>query len=224
MIALVVQPGVEFGDDTVHAYDRSKARALKEAIESVPGVVYEAHSTDYQTAGALRRLVEDHFAILKVGPALTFAFREAVFALANLEEEWLGGRGVALSVIREVLERAMLARPEHWRKYYHGDEAALRVARAFSFSDRVRYYWPVPEVQEALARLLANLTQRPAPLTLLSQYLPWALDAVRSGAQPNEPRALIRMRIREVTGAYAQACRRASGGPAPGRARAEVCD
>ncbi len=224
VIALVVQPGVEFGDDTVHAYDRSKARALKEAIESVPGVVYEAHSTDYQTTGALRRLVEDHFAILKVGPALTFAFREAVFALANLEEEWLGGRGVALSVIREVLERAMLARPEHWRKYYHGDEAALRVARAFSFSDRVRYYWPVPEVQEALARLLANLTQRPAPLTLLSQYLPWALEAVRSGAQPNEPRALIRMRIREVTGAYAQACRRASGEPAPGRASAEVCD
>src|SRR5207247_1423881 len=82
-----------FGDGTVQSSDRSKARALKEAIESVPGVVYEAHSTDYQTTGALRRLVEDHFAILKVGPALTFAFREAVFALANLEEEWLGGRG-----------------------------------------------------------------------------------------------------------------------------------
>ena len=224
VIALVVQPGVEFGDDTVHAYDRDKARALKQEIESVPGVVYEAHSTDYQTTGALRRLVEDHFAILKVGPALTFAFREAVFALALVEEDWLGGRGATLSVIREVLERAMLARPEHWRKYYHGDEAALRLARAYSFSDRSRYYWPVPEVQEALARLVANLLQRPAPLTLLSQHLPWALEAVRSGVLPNDPRALIRLRIREVTAAYAQACRRAFREPVRGRARAEECD
>ena len=224
VIALVVQSGVEFGDDTVHAYDRDKARALKEAIEGVAGVVYEAHSTDYQTPGALRRLVEDHFAILKVGPALTFAFREAVFALAQLEEDWLGGRGATLSMMREVLERAMLARPEHWRKYYHGDEADLRLARAFSFSDRVRYYWPVPEVREALGRLVANLLQRPAPLTLLSQHLPWALEAVRSGVLPNDPRALIRLRIREVTAAYAQACRRAPRESARGRASAEECD
>jgi D-tagatose-1,6-bisphosphate aldolase subunit GatZ/KbaZ len=118
----------------------------------------------------------------------------------------------------------MLARPEHWRKYYHGDEAALRLARAYSFSDRSRYYWPVPEVQEALARLVANLLQRPAPLTLLSQHLPWALEAVRSGVLPNDPRALIRLRIREVTAAYAQACRRAFREPVRGRARAEECD
>ena len=108
---------------------------------------------------------------------------------------------------------------------YHSRAAAGSPAfHDFSFSDRVRYYWPVPEVQEALARLLANLTQRPAPLALMSQYLPWALEAVHSGAQPNEPRALIRLRIREVTRAYAHACRGASGEPALGRGRAEVCD
>lgn len=117
-----------------------------------------------------------------------------------------GGAGTALSGIRAALERAMLARPGHWEKYYRGDEAARRLRRAFSFSDRIRYYWPVPEVQEALSRLLANLTGQEAPLTLLSQYLPWAFEAVRSGAVPNEPRALVRLRIREVTEAYARAC------------------
>lgn len=221
VIALVVQPGVEFGDETIHAYDRAKARALKQAIEAVPGVVFEAHSTDYQTPEALRRLVEDHFAVLKVGPALTFALREAVFALALLEEDWLAGRAV-LSGIRAALEQAMLARPGHWSRYYRGDEAALRMRRAFSFSDRVRYYWTVKEVQEAVARLLANLTAAPAPITLLSQYLPWAFEAVRSGAVPNEPRALVRFRIRKVTEAYGRACRPRD--PSPGGASAETCD
>lgn len=50
-------------------------------------MVYEAHSTDYQTQAAYRELVRDHFAILKVGPALTFALREAIFALAQIEQE-----------------------------------------------------------------------------------------------------------------------------------------
>jgi D-tagatose-1,6-bisphosphate aldolase subunit GatZ/KbaZ len=206
VIALVVQPGVEFGDETIHAYRPQDARALVSMIEGVPSVVFEAHSTDYQSFEGLRTLVRDHFAILKVGPALTFALREAVFALAHVEEEWQGGRGTAPSGIRAALEGAMLARPGHWGKYYRGDEAARRLRRAFSFSDRIRYYWPVPEVQQALSRLLDSLAERPAPLTLLSQYLPWAYEAVRSGAVPNDPRALVRLRIREVTEAYARAC------------------
>ena len=38
------------------------------------GLVFEAHSTDYQPPEGLARLVSDGFAVLKVGPALTFAF------------------------------------------------------------------------------------------------------------------------------------------------------
>ena len=50
-------------------------------------MVYEAHSTDYQTRDALRALVKDHFAILKVGPGLTFAMREALWALDAIDQE-----------------------------------------------------------------------------------------------------------------------------------------
>ena len=225
VIALVVQPGVDFGDETVHGYERGKARPLKEAIEAVPGIVFEAHSTDYQTGEALRQLVEDHFAILKVGPALTFAFREAVFALARLEEEWLPGGGPP-SGIREALERAMLDRPGHWSKHYRGDERALRLARSFSLSDRIRYYWTAPGVPEALARLLGTLSGRPLPLPLVSQYLPWAFEAVRGGALPADPRALVGFRIRQVTGLYARACggRTIREEPRGGRANEEDCD
>ena len=61
MIASVVQPGVEFDHHEVIDYAPDKARALSDAIARVPGMVYEAHSTDYQTRTALAALVRDHF-------------------------------------------------------------------------------------------------------------------------------------------------------------------
>ena len=207
VIGLVVQPGVEFGDSSVFEYDRQKAQSLSQSLPASPALVYEAHSTDYQPAAALRQMVEDHFAILKVGPWLTFAFREAVFALSAMEREWLGKRpGVSVSQVPEALEQAMLSNAIHWRPYYHGDEWEQHFARRFSYSDRCRYYWPVPSVERELGLLLANLSASPVPLTLLSQYLPDEYDAVRSGAIPNLPASLIHNRIRKVIKIYAAAC------------------
>jgi D-tagatose-1,6-bisphosphate aldolase subunit GatZ/KbaZ len=207
VIAVVAQPGVEFGDANLFEYDREAARDLSRFIEGEERLVFEAHSTDYQTPGALRRLVEDHFAILKVGPALTFAFREAVFALVMMEEERLAGRaGIELSHLRETLDAAMLANPVHWRKYYGGDEQAQAFARKYSFSDRSRYYWPVPEVQAALARLLRNLEENPPPLSLLSQFAPVQYGRIRAGRIANSPRAIILDRIGQVLEEYAYAC------------------
>jgi len=207
VIAVVVQPGVEFGDDVVHDYDRDEARELSAHLERNRHLVYEAHSTDYQTAASLRRMVEDHFAILKVGPWLTFSMREALFALESIEEELFTGRDdVVLSRLREVLEATMVAHPEHWKSYYHGDERELRLARAYSYSDRCRYYWPRPELREALARLVGNLSERPIPPTLLGQFLPVQYEAVREGKLSARPEELIRHRILETVDLYASAC------------------
>ena len=166
VIAVVVQPGVEFGDMAVFHYATEKTRALSRFVGTEWQGIYEAHSTDYQTPAALRQMVRDHFAILKVGPWLTFTFREAVFALAAIEEEWLGNRkGTEISRVREALDEAMLANPEHWKNYYRGDDAALRFARKYSLSDRSRYYWTQPRVAVALQRLIENLTLYPASLS-----------------------------------------------------------
>ena len=149
VIGLVVQPAVEFGDARVFDYDRRKVRSLSAGLPASPALVYEAHSTDYQRPAALAEMVEDHFAILKVGPWLTFAYREAIFALSNIEREMLGHkREVRSSQVREALESEMLRNPAYWRSYYRGDDNELRISRAFSFSDRCRYYWPQPSVQE----------------------------------------------------------------------------
>ena len=207
VVAVVVQPGIEFGDDLLLAYDRQAAARLARSVEAYPRLVFEAHSTDYQTRDVLRALVEDHFAILKVGPALTFAFREAIFALALIETEWLSGReGVELSNVREVLDAVMSANPLYWRDYYAGPELHLRFARKYSYSDRSRYYWQVPELQKAVTRLLHNLERHPAPLTALSQYLPIQYERVRTGALANMPRDLVCDKIRTVFIDYAYAC------------------
>lgn len=207
VVAVVVQPGVEFGDETLFAYEPRQTKTLSQFIERNWTGVYEAHSTDYQTAEALRQMVRDHFAILKVGPWLTFAFREAVFALEAVERELLATRhGARLSCLQAVVEKAMLENPAYWKGYYRGDEQALRLARKYSYSDRVRYYWPQPGVASAVRQLIENLTVSAAPASLLSQYLPNQAEAVRRGEIENQPPELIRHKILEVLNQYALAC------------------
>jgi D-tagatose-1,6-bisphosphate aldolase subunit GatZ/KbaZ len=207
VLALVTQPGVEFGDAVVFEYDDVAAAALASRSPDRSPFIYEAHSTDYQTEDALRRMVRDHFAVLKVGPGLTFALRETLFALEAIEGEWLAHRrGIDPSRLRETLQRVMREHPEHWQAYFHGDEDELRFARDFSFSDRSRYYWPQPEVRASVERLVANLSAQPIPVTLLSQYLPVQYLAVREGTLENDPRALIGAGIGTVIDTYARAC------------------
>jgi D-tagatose-1,6-bisphosphate aldolase subunit GatZ/KbaZ len=207
VIGMVVQPGVEFGENVVFAYDRDKSQALSDALPAHPALVYEAHSTDYQSRGALAQLVADHFAILKVGPWLTFAFREVIFALSAIERELLAHRsGVRLSQVREALDAAMLHNPAYWRSYYRGNEDEVRLARFYSYSDRCRYYWVDATVQEELARLRANLDSCVVPATLLSQYLPAQYEAVRDERLCAGYEVLIREHIRDVLRLYAAAC------------------
>ena len=207
VIALVVQPGVDFGSKSIFEYDRGKAQSLCAALAKYPGIVFEAHSTDYQSPQALARMVQDHFAILKVGPWLTFAFREAVLALSAIERELYTSRSERpVSRVRETLEAAMLRDPGYWRSYYHGDEDEVRLDLTYGYSDRCRYYWNGPSVQEEITRLLDNLRERPIPLTLVSQYLPLEYEAIRRGELQAVPEQLIEYHIRRVLRVYADAC------------------
>ena len=105
-------------------------------------LVFEAHSTDYQPRQALRALVEDGFAILKVGPALTFALREALYGLSGIAD--ILAPAPDREALPDVMERVMLEAPDNWRKYYPGNEVERALLRHYSFSDRIRYYWPDP--------------------------------------------------------------------------------
>jgi D-tagatose-1,6-bisphosphate aldolase subunit GatZ/KbaZ len=203
VIALVVQPGVEFGDVAIHDYDRLVAAGLTRFIETVPGLVYEAHSTDYQTPSVLRSLVEDHFGILKVGPGLTFAFREAVFALAEMEEILVKNTP---SHIRETLVAAMDKNSTHWQKHYGGTPEQQEFSRIYSFSDRIRYYWALPEVQASFEKLLKNLGSSPLPLSLVSQYMPLQYRKIQNRTINNHPHFLLLDHVMDVLADYSMAC------------------
>jgi len=206
VIAVVVQPGVEYGDVSIYSYDRDQAAELSRFIEGYPNMVYEAHSTDYQTHRALKEMVEDHYAILKVGPALTFAFREAVFALAMMEDELLtGSRAKDRSNLRNILEGAMNENPLHWESYYSGDDEVQKFARKFSFSDRSRYYWPDPKVKASLKTLLKNMGSRPLPTSLVSQFLPMQYERIRSGEFNCTAHNIIMDKICTVLDSYSDA-------------------
>lgn len=204
VIGLVVQPGVEFDHYKVIDFKASRAAELAGVVEAQPFMVYEAHSTDYQTQANLRALVRNHFAILKVGPGLTFAMREALWSLDKIEREWLGMD--RSSRLPETIQHAMTAAPRFWNKYYLSGGRQLALDQQYSLSDRIRYYWPVPEVESALHRLLANLDASPPPLTLLSQYLPLQYEAVRAGRLRPRARELVLYAIEQVLQQYSAAC------------------
>src|SRR3954454_9035557 len=204
VIALVVQPGVEFDAEHVVDYDRSRTAELRAVSVESPTLVFEAHSTDYQLPARLVELVEDHWAVLKVGPGLTFALREALFALAAIEDELVAHH--QRSDLVDTVERVMVARPKWWQSYYPGDATAQRLARRYSYSDRLRYYWPEPEIVAAQRRLFDNLEAVHIPLPLLSAFLPEQYARVRSGQLAADPTASGVGRGRDGVRAFSVPC------------------
>jgi D-tagatose-1,6-bisphosphate aldolase subunit GatZ/KbaZ len=206
VIGLVVQPGVEFDHHQVIDYDPSKAIALSRCIESVNGMVFEAHSTDYQIPAALADLVRDHFAILKVGPGVTFALREVFWALSDIASE-LGLMEDAS--LKDITLAEMKRSPRYWKAYYTNPEQQDSDLQ-FSLSDRIRYYWSTPVVEAACNQLLGALASQDIPLTLISQYLPVQYAAIRAGRLNNDPRELVLDGVEQVLRHYDGACRPAA--------------
>ena len=201
VLGIVVQPGVEEKDSGCTEYDRSKAVELAKAIRTIPDLVFEGHSTDYQTKIKLREMVEDGVAILKVGPGLTFAAREGLYALSFIEDEACKTNGKTPSNFREVLDAEMLKNDKHWKKHYHGTDAEIALKRKYSFSDRSRYYYTTDAVKAAIDTLLDNLKDG-CPLNLLSQFMPIQYTKVREGVLKNDPKELVLDRIGNTIDEY----------------------
>jgi D-tagatose-1,6-bisphosphate aldolase subunit GatZ/KbaZ len=208
VVAVVVQPGVEFSNSNIIEFNPAKSVDLSKAIENFSSLLYEAHSTDYQTAKNLKELVKNHFMILKVGPALTFAFREAIFALAHIEKElyFALNKKNNISDIFSIIDKAMTKNPKYWQKYYSSEHEKLYFERRFGLSDRIRYYWPDKMIQSALSKLLNNLSKEKIPYALLSQYLPEQYKKIRQNELKNHPRSIIRDKIQQVLVDYSEAC------------------
>ena len=203
VIAVVVQPGVEFGDEQVFDYNSEAAKELCAMLKDYPDFCFEGHSTDYQTPKCLYDMVTDGIAILKVGPALTFGLREALFALSKMEEELVPAEERANFIAK--LEEVMLANPSNWAKHYHGDERQLALCRKYSYSDRARYYIGQPEVVACMNKLFENLRKYTIPMNMLHQYMPLSYNKVREGKLTLDPRELAMDGVAQFMLDYEQA-------------------
>lgn len=199
IVAIVTQPGVDFSHTAIHRFDPDAATDLSRAVGDVPGLVFEAHSTDYQPDAALAELVEKHFFFLKVGPEVTFRMREGAFALAAMEDQLVAD---GASNLVSTIDSCMDKNTSDWAPYYKGDADTVRVLRHYSYSDRIRYYWAMPDVKKALDTMIGNLEKTPPLESMISQYFP----ARKFGELAAGPRQLLTDSIKVSLSRYYGAC------------------
>lgn len=207
VIAVVVQPGVEFGESEIHKYNRLDSFRLCQKLKEYPDLVFEGHSTDYQSPEALKQMVEDGIAIIKVGPALTYAVREGLFALSHIERE-LEEDDSKRSHFIEVLDQRMVANPKDWKNYYKGSEKEQALSRKYSYSDRCRYYLTQPEVEFEMEKLFYNMSKVDIPMGLLMQYMPIQYMKVRDGKIGKTARELVKDKVVNIVEDYNYAVKR----------------
>lgn len=213
LVVVVAQIGVEFADETIHDYNHEAALPIVELLnKEYPQLYFESHSSDYQTFDHLKQMAEDRVGILKVGPGLTFAMREGLFALSFVEKELQDLHGYQPANFIETLEQAMLdSKPNYWEKYYHGNAAELKLKRKYSFSDRSRYYLAHPEVVKAMQKLFANLDGITIPLSVVAQFMPEQFQKIRAGKLENKAIRLAEDKVMAVMDLYYSALRAAKG-------------
>ena len=204
IVGVVVQPGLDFGNETIVHFTPEGAASLSASVLTLGDAVFEAHSTDYQTPASYLSLIAQHFAILKVGPAATFAVREAIYALDALARELPGWQSAF--AVRAAMEAAMTRNPAHWASYYGGDSQQQAYLRHFSFSDRLRYYWTEPAVAQTVDRLFNFLDAAEVPLPLISQYFSQHWLAVTSGKLMPKAASLCIASVQTALTPYANAC------------------
>ncbi len=203
VIAVVVQPGVEFADNTIIQYNRDAAKELISYAKTMDNMVLEGHSTDYQAKTALSEMSSDGIAILKVGPALTFALREALFSLESMERTlYAFAPQGGYSNFSAIMEQSLMQEPKYWKKYYHGTEQEIAYARKYSLSDRCRYYLEDSEIISAISRLITNINSASLPFGLISQFFPNQKERVLANNGRTTAETLIKEHIKDVIDTY----------------------
>ncbi|MCT4610394.1 MAG: class II D-tagatose-bisphosphate aldolase, non-catalytic subunit [Pelagimonas sp.] len=188
---LVLQPGLEFAPAHVDHFDMDQPDHLSPILQGRGLMCFEAHSTDYQQDAVYPDLARRHFAILKVGPALTFAWREALYALSHIHSWQTGAPHIS-----EILEQVMVQQPGYWQGHLHGDEARQRQLRHFGYADRIRYYWP--QVTDQVQAMITALGTTTPPDPLLDQYLPATTRARAKTLDLPWPNALLQAHVQQM--------------------------
>jgi len=125
----------------------------KKRISTKNNFVFEAHSTDYQPQKILKKLVDNNFKFLKVGPELTYCYSRSLFFMNNIEKRVSKNNK---SNIKKNILLSMKKNKKHWVDYYN-----TRNKRLFLNSklDRMRYYFNTKNVTHSIKVLKRNINK-----------------------------------------------------------------
>ena len=126
--------------------------------------------------------------------------------MAAIEEEM---KISSPSNIVAILMAAMDENPVHWRDYIAADPHE-QLLKLYGLSDRIRCYWPAPNVAAALKRLIANIDAAIVPPGLLSQFVGRMLP---EGQSMSLSERIVQAKVGDVVAMY----RRAAGSLADAR-------
>ncbi|MCQ2116489.1 MAG: class II D-tagatose-bisphosphate aldolase, non-catalytic subunit, partial [Bacteroidales bacterium] len=124
-----------------------------------------------------------------------------LYALAHIEDEMIDDPSQRSNYIK-VVDEVMLENPKNWQKYYKGSEKEIELKRAYSYSDRSRYYMVDPRIEAAMQKLFGNIEKVEVPMGLLHQYMPLQYKAVRDGLLTMNPRELVKAAVSYVCDDY----------------------
>jgi D-tagatose-1,6-bisphosphate aldolase subunit GatZ/KbaZ len=167
---VVVRLGLGYGPTYVERFDMEQPDLLSAVLQDRDRIALEVRGADYQTASACADLTRRNVAVLGLGPALSFAWREALYALSHVHG-WTSGS----AHVSERMEALMLADPAAWgaddpATAHLATDAQQRMLRHFGFLDRIRHYWP--RARPELEAMADDLQASGMPYPLLLQYLP----------------------------------------------------
>ena len=96
----------------------------------------------------------------------------------------------------------MLENPSNWQKHYRGSDEEMRLARKYSYSDRCRYYFSLPEIKASISKLFSNIDSVEVPAGMLRQYMPVQYRKVRDGLLEMKASSLAKDCVVEIAEDY----------------------
>lgn len=134
--ALVIEPGMKFKNNSI-TKPNFKSFEVNRKFSKKNKFYYEAHSTDYQDPETLKKLVNNNFKILKVGPELTYNLIKSFLFMQEIEKFFLRRK----SNFQKIIIKKMLFNNFYWKDFFkRGSKKKLEKNLLNSFYDRARYY------------------------------------------------------------------------------------
>ena len=152
---LVIEPGMKFMDYQIQI-PKLKNFKNKQKLSKKNKFVYEAHSTDYQSKSILKKLVNNNFKFLKVGPELTYNYCRSLFLMEKIERLY---QFPISSNFEKKIMNTMRKNKKYWKNYYSGNKKKLNNLLLNSKLDRMRYYLNAQNVTKSIALLRKNINK-----------------------------------------------------------------